>query len=105
MIQPDAVGRWTFTVEAFDDPYLTWWNAVTKKIDAGQGVEDLANDIAEGAEILRLAAARSSRADRRPELDAAADALRDEDRAAVRPGVPRPRPATSCCGSTRCASW
>src|SRR5512142_2798099 len=23
-IEPDAVGRWTFAVEAFGDPYLTW---------------------------------------------------------------------------------
>src|SRR5262245_26499506 len=30
-IQPDAVGRWTFAVEAFSDPYLTWRDAVTKK--------------------------------------------------------------------------
>src|SRR5262245_48797389 len=29
-IRPDAVGMWTFTVEAFDDPYLTWRNAVVK---------------------------------------------------------------------------
>ena len=56
VIKPDAVGRWTFTVEAFDDPYQTWRNAVTKKIGAGQGLEDLANDLAEGAELLDLAA-------------------------------------------------
>ncbi|MEK8106842.1 maltotransferase domain-containing protein [Micromonospora sp. M12] len=36
-IAPDAVGEWTFSVEAFQDPYLTWQNAVTKKIAAGQG--------------------------------------------------------------------
>ncbi|HEV8172708.1 MAG TPA: maltotransferase domain-containing protein, partial [Actinoplanes sp.] len=54
VIKPDAVGRWTFTVEAFDDPYLTWRNAVVKKIGAGQGLEDLANDIAEGAEMFDL---------------------------------------------------
>jgi starch synthase (maltosyl-transferring) len=51
-IKPDLVGRWTFTVEAWGDPYLTWRDAVTKKIAAGQGVEDLANDLVEGAEIL-----------------------------------------------------
>jgi starch synthase (maltosyl-transferring) len=78
-IQPDATGRWTFAVEAWSDPYLTWWNAVTKKIDAGQGVEDLANDIAEGAEILTVAASGVP-ANRRPELDAAVDALNDKDR-------------------------
>src|SRR2546425_615900 len=46
-IKPDLVGRWTFTVEAFGDPYLTWRGGVQKKIAAGQGVEDLANDIVE----------------------------------------------------------
>ena len=55
MIRPDAVGSWTFTVEAFEDPYLTWRNAVTKKIAAGQGPEDLANDLAEGARVLAAA--------------------------------------------------
>ncbi|MEW2384559.1 alpha-1,4-glucan--maltose-1-phosphate maltosyltransferase [Micromonospora sp. NPDC047707] len=55
-IRPDAVGEWTFTVEAFADPYLTWQNAVTKKIAAGQGPEDLANDLAEGVRVLTAAA-------------------------------------------------
>jgi starch synthase (maltosyl-transferring) len=55
-IRPDAVGDWSFTVEAFGDPYLTWHDAVIKKIDAGQGPEDLANDLEQGAEILDQAA-------------------------------------------------
>jgi starch synthase (maltosyl-transferring) len=55
-IRPDAVGSWSFTVEAFSDPYLTWQDAVTKKIAAGQGIEDLANDLAEGAQIMDAAA-------------------------------------------------
>jgi starch synthase (maltosyl-transferring) len=78
-VRPDAVGRWSFTVEAFADPYLTWRDAVEKKIAAGQGVEDLANDLAEGAEILDQAAKlvpEQSEADVR----AAAAALRDPDR-------------------------
>jgi starch synthase (maltosyl-transferring) len=82
VIKPDAVGRWTFTVEAFDDPYLTWRNAVVKKIGAGQGLEDLANDIAEGAEMLDLAAKIVPEADQDRVLDAAA-ALRDDQRALV----------------------
>src|SRR5690349_10601487 len=68
-IRPDATGRWSFAVEAWGDPYLTWWNAVTKKIDAGQGAEDLANDLAEGVEILGTAAAGVP-PERRPELEA-----------------------------------
>jgi starch synthase (maltosyl-transferring) len=55
-MRPDAVGAWTFAVEAFSDPYLTWHNAVSKKIAAGQGLEDLANDLVEGATLLQEAA-------------------------------------------------
>jgi len=55
-IQPDEVGMWSFAVEAFSDPYLTWRNAVQKKIDAGQGAEDLANDLILGARVFDRAA-------------------------------------------------
>ena len=79
VIKPDAVGRWTFTVEAFDDPYLTWRNAVVKKIGAGQGVEDLANDLAEGAELLDLAA-KIVPNEEQERVHAASAALRDEQR-------------------------
>jgi starch synthase (maltosyl-transferring) len=70
---------WTFRVEAWHDPYLTWRDAVTKKIDAGQGVEDLANDLAEGADIMD-AAAKLVPADARARAKGAAAALRDERR-------------------------
>src|SRR6266545_2569460 len=40
-IRPDAVGRWAFAVEAWGDPYLTWHDAVTKKISAGQSLADV----------------------------------------------------------------
>ena len=79
VIKPDAVGRWTFTVEAFDDPYLTWRNAVTKKLGAGQGVEDLANDLAEGAELLDLAA-KIVPNEEQDRVRTATAALRDEHR-------------------------
>jgi len=78
-IQPDATGRWVYAVEAWGDPYLTWWNAVTKKIEAGQGLEDLANDIAEGVEILTLARAGVP-AGYRPEVETAITALADKGR-------------------------
>ncbi|WP_035087356.1 alpha-1,4-glucan--maltose-1-phosphate maltosyltransferase [Catenuloplanes japonicus] len=58
LIRPDAPGAWTFRIEAFDDPYLTWHGAVTKKLEAGQGIADLANDLAEGAALLAEAARR-----------------------------------------------
>ncbi|MEU7973048.1 maltotransferase domain-containing protein [Micromonospora sp. NPDC049089] len=77
-IAPDAVGSWTFSVEAFQDPYLTWQNAVTKKIAAGQGPEDLANDLAEGARVLAAARGLVPAADR-PRVADALTALVDTD--------------------------
>ncbi|MGK5739546.1 maltotransferase domain-containing protein [Micromonospora sp. URMC 103] len=79
-IRPDAVGAWTFRVEAFADPYLTWQNAVTKKVAAGQGPADLANDLAEGARVLDAAVPLVPAAERERVVTAAA-ALRDDDRA------------------------
>ncbi|HEY2790774.1 MAG TPA: maltotransferase domain-containing protein, partial [Micromonosporaceae bacterium] len=75
-IQPDAVGAWEFSVESFSDPYLTWRHAVIAKIDAGQGPEDLANDLAKGAAIFDLAI-KGAPDEYAAELTAAADALRD----------------------------
>ncbi len=77
-IRPDAVGRWAFAVEAWGDPYLTWHDAVTKKISAGQGLADLDNDLVEGADLLGHAATLvppKSLAD----VEAAVTALRDTD--------------------------
>ncbi len=78
-VRPDAMGRWSFTVEAFDDPYLTWKDAVEKKIDAGQGAEDLANDLVEGADVLDRAVATVPEKSR-ASVVSAAKALRDESR-------------------------
>ncbi|WP_422770230.1 alpha-1,4-glucan--maltose-1-phosphate maltosyltransferase [Plantactinospora sp. WMMC1484] len=78
-IRPDAVGGWSFTVQAFDDPYLTWRDAVVKKVDAGQGAAELANDLAEGAELLERAA-EGVPVGRRERVREAAAALRDGDR-------------------------
>ncbi|NJC85645.1 alpha-1,4-glucan--maltose-1-phosphate maltosyltransferase [Planosporangium mesophilum] len=75
-IKPDAVGWWSFTVEAFDDPYRYWRDSVIKKIDAGQGAEDLANDLAEGAQILERAVKIVPEESQAQVLDAIA-ALRD----------------------------
>lgn len=79
VIRPDTVGDWTFHVEAFHDPYLTWQNAVTKKLAAGQGPAELANDLAEGAQLLDAAAPGVPAAQRQLVTRAAA-ALRDTDR-------------------------
>src|SRR5262245_33395811 len=74
-IRPDAVGTWTFTVEAFADPYLTWRSAVVAKLEAGQGPRELANDLAVGADLLERAPVPAENA---AEVKAAVAALRDE---------------------------
>jgi starch synthase (maltosyl-transferring) len=47
----DRPGQWSFAVEAWSDPMATWHHAVTAKIEAGQGRDDLANDLEDGARI------------------------------------------------------
>ena len=82
---PDQVGLWTFRVDGWGDPISTWRDAVVAKLDAGQGEEDLDNDLVVGAALLERAATGVPRADRDPLL-AAADALRQ-------PGDPLTRAA------------
>ncbi|MFI6759979.1 alpha-1,4-glucan--maltose-1-phosphate maltosyltransferase [Micromonospora sp. NPDC050417] len=77
-IAPDAVGAWTYAVEAFDDPYLTWRDAVTKKTAAGQDVAELGNDLAEGAALMDAASALVP-SDAQGDVKAAAAALRDPE--------------------------
>jgi starch synthase (maltosyl-transferring) len=74
----DRLGRWTFSVEAWADPYATWHHNVRAKLDAGQGIEDLHNDLEEGAQVL-IRALRAVPKDRRPEVTSAVLALRDEN--------------------------
>src|SRR4051812_17096646 len=76
-VVPDREGRWTFTVEAWSDPLATWHHAVEVKIAAGQGAEELANDLEEGARLLDRVAADGP-AEHRDAVTAAAAALRDE---------------------------
>ena len=82
---PDRVGLWTFRVDGWGDPITSWRNAVVAKLEAGQGEEDLDNDLVVGAALLERAAAGVPRADRAP-LHEAAEALR-------RPGDPLIRAA------------
>ncbi len=81
-IRPDSPGTWVFAVEAFSDPYLTWRNAVVKKVDAGQGPADLANDLAVGARVLDRAAQLCPPGEQ-DRVRAAVTALRDESAALV----------------------
>ena len=75
-VVPDREGRWTFCVEAWSDPLATWRHAVEVKVEAGQGSEDLANDLEEGARLLDRVAAEAD------------DDLRDA-------GPPRPPPRSA----------
>jgi len=75
-IVPEREGAWTFCVEAWSDPLATWHHAVEVKVEAGQGAEDLANDLEEGARLLDRVAAEAAGPDR-DAVTAAAAALRD----------------------------
>ncbi|MCV2488800.1 alpha-1,4-glucan--maltose-1-phosphate maltosyltransferase [Geodermatophilus sp. YIM 151500] len=76
-VVPDREGRWSFRVEAWSDPLATWHHAVEVKIEAGQGAEDLANDLEEGARLLDRVAAEADGGNGEA-VKAAAAALRDE---------------------------
>jgi starch synthase (maltosyl-transferring) len=69
-------GMWSFVIEAWSDPMTTWQHAVTAKIDAGQGSDDLANDLESGARIFDQLARTLPKAER-PRAVAVARALRD----------------------------
>jgi starch synthase (maltosyl-transferring) len=75
-VVPDREGRWTFRVEAWSDPLATWHHAVEVKIEAGQGPEDLANDLEEGARLIERVAAGADD-EWRGRLTDAVTALRD----------------------------
>jgi len=75
-VVPDREGLWTYQVEAWDDPVATWHHAVEVKVEAGQGAEDLANDLEEGALLLDEVQKTVPR-EHRSAVAAAAVALRD----------------------------
>jgi starch synthase (maltosyl-transferring) len=70
-IVPDAVGTWTFRVDAWGDPWATWTHAASVKRAAGQDADELANDLEIGARLL------DQKAGRKGLLRDAAVALRD----------------------------
>jgi starch synthase (maltosyl-transferring) len=76
----DAIGTWTWTVEAWIDPLASWRRELARKHDAGQ--EDLAGELAEGALLLDAAAKRAKAADAKViarAAGAAADPLLSQD--------------------------
>ena len=76
-IVPDAVGLWTFRVDAWSDPWATTVHALEAKLAAGQTPAELANDLELAARLLDEVAARRERKAERPALAGAAAALRD----------------------------
>lgn len=76
---PDQVGLWTFRVDGWGDPITSWRHAVTAKLDAGQGAEELHNDLLIGSGLLERAATGVPRAERAPLLAAAAELRRPGD--------------------------
>ena len=49
IIRPNEIGHWTFTIEAWGDPWCTWLRRANIKIPAGQDIE---LEFAEGALLL-----------------------------------------------------
>ncbi|AKK05629.1 alpha-1,4-glucan:maltose-1-phosphate maltosyltransferase [Corynebacterium mustelae] len=86
---PDVPGTWTFHVDAWSDPMQTWRNAVTKKIEAGQSEEELANDLEHGASLFEKAAAQVTDEIQQQALLAVAEELRSDAplRTRVAPGL------------------
>ncbi|MGI9162302.1 MAG: alpha-1,4-glucan--maltose-1-phosphate maltosyltransferase [Mycobacterium sp.] len=91
---PDQVGLWTFRVDGWGDPITSWRHAVTAKLDAGQGADELDNDLLTGAALLERAAAGVPRAQRAPLLDAATQ-LRQPGDPATRAALALSHPVTA----------
>ncbi|GHI60306.1 alpha-1,4-glucan--maltose-1-phosphate maltosyltransferase [Streptomyces asoensis] len=74
-VTPDAMGRWTYTVEAWSDPITTWRRHAEIKIPAGidQGLV-----LEEGGLLYERAAARAPRGPERTLLRDAAKKLLDD---------------------------
>ncbi len=92
-VVPDRVGLWTFRVDAWADPWTTWRHAIEVKIDAGQDIPELENDLIVGARLLDRAARQDGQRAHREVLAAAAAALRDAERPLderVRPALAAP---------------
>jgi starch synthase (maltosyl-transferring) len=83
----DRIGRWVFTVEAFNDAFQSWLADLVKRLDAKQ---DVTSDLQEGAALVAGAAERAAGAEARRLSEHAtrlmrgnASAARDPDLAAL----------------------
>ncbi|WP_006245002.1 alpha-1,4-glucan--maltose-1-phosphate maltosyltransferase [Mycolicibacterium tusciae] len=68
---PDSVGLWTYRVDGWGDPIATWRKAVIAKLDAGQGEDELSNDLLVGARLIERATKGVPRKLRDPIIEAA----------------------------------
>jgi starch synthase (maltosyl-transferring) len=75
-VVPDQEGLWSYQVEAWDDPLSTWHHDVEVKVEAGQGPDELANDLESGARLL-LEVAGQAPEEHGQALREAAERLRD----------------------------
>ncbi|GAA4387022.1 alpha-1,4-glucan--maltose-1-phosphate maltosyltransferase [Tsukamurella soli] len=79
LFSPEAEGYWSLRIEGWSDPVTTWRSAVGKKLAAGQGAAELANDLELGARMFDRAAEGVPPHDRH-RLHGVAAALRDRQR-------------------------
>ncbi len=71
----DALGRWSWTIEAWVDAFASWRDELRRKIDAGE--PDLSGELSEGIVLLERAAKRARGADKRA-INQALTRLRDD---------------------------
>jgi starch synthase (maltosyl-transferring) len=76
----DRIGRWTFTVEAWTDRFATWRSGLRKRVDAGQ---DVANELIEGALLVRAASRGTKVGPARASLLMTAKMLEDRRETAI----------------------
>ncbi len=69
----DAIGEWTYTVDAWTDHFVSWRSTFQKKLDAAQ---DVSLELLEGAQLVDTAAHRARFGDTRRTLAAWAARLR-----------------------------
>jgi len=71
----DAIGRWSWTIEAWVDAFASWRDELRRKVDARE--PDLSGELSEGVVMLEQAAKRAKGADRKA-ITQALTRLRDE---------------------------
>jgi starch synthase (maltosyl-transferring) len=71
----DALGRWTWTIEAWVDAFASWRDELRRKVDAGE--TELSGELSEGVVLLEDAAKRAKGADKKA-ITQALTRLRDE---------------------------